>query len=171
MPDTNDFTDAHMRRLLMITFPNQFEGIDADVKLKDKLTTQEELSGMFNILMEALRRILNTESIYQNDRTIQERRERHEKLNNPIGAFLEDANHQDATELDFIAKDDLYLAYQNYCKHHKLPIQKKETFGKLLKRAGCKDGLEGPKETRKRVWYGIKLTNWTNFDHNQTTIV
>jgi P4 family phage/plasmid primase-like protien len=64
IPPTVDHTDAHYRREIIISFPNQFEeGKNADTKLLSRLTTEEELSGIFNILMKGLRRILKNERI------------------------------------------------------------------------------------------------------------
>jgi hypothetical protein len=56
------------------------------------LTTEEELSGIFNILMTALRRILkNNRGVFVNEKTIRERREKYELALNPIGSFIEQA--------------------------------------------------------------------------------
>jgi P4 family phage/plasmid primase-like protien len=72
--DTIDQTTAFYRRLIIISFPNKFEGQNEDPFILDKLTEKEELSGIFNILMHALRNVLNNKGIHLNEKTIEERR-------------------------------------------------------------------------------------------------
>ena len=134
IPDTNDNSDAHYRREIIISFPNQFEGDKSDVNLIDKLTAAEELSGIFNILMPALRRILHTGRIGINQKTIQERRERHELITNPITAFIKNTVDEFSVESDHVTKEDFYRAYKNFCKYHNLPVEQIETFGKIIKK-------------------------------------
>ena len=120
IPMTHDTSDAYFRRYYIISFPNNFEAKD-DPDLIKKLTTDEELSGIFNILMIALRRILkNNRGIFMNEKTIHERREKYELTLNPIGSFIEQAIAEDSTESDKVIKDDLYRAYTRFCKEKRL---------------------------------------------------
>jgi putative DNA primase/helicase len=50
IPDSEDMSDAYNRRVIIISFPNRFEGNKADKRLISKLTTEQEKSGIFNIL-------------------------------------------------------------------------------------------------------------------------
>ena len=74
IPGAEDHSDAYYRRNLVICFPNQFEGTREDKDYLEKLTTQEELSGIFNVLMLALRTLMRRNSIFINEGTIKERR-------------------------------------------------------------------------------------------------
>ncbi len=58
MIQTTDQTNAFYRRLVIISFPNTFEEDKQDPDLINKLTTQSELSGIFNLLMYYLRLII-----------------------------------------------------------------------------------------------------------------
>jgi putative DNA primase/helicase len=59
IPETEDESDAYFRREIILSFPNRFEdGKGADPNLLNKLTTEEELSGIFNVLAIALRTLL-----------------------------------------------------------------------------------------------------------------
>ena len=177
LPPTVDHTDAHYRREIIISFPNQFEeGKNADTKLLSRLTTEEELSGIFNILMKGLRRILKNERIYLNQKTIQERRERHELIIDPITAFMKASIAEDAIETDSVTKDDLHIAYVKYCKFHQLPYESKENFGKILKKPphNLQEGREtkkGKDGKRKTIWEGIELVDWINIDPEQDVLV
>lgn len=177
IPQTLDHTDAHYRREIIISFPYQFEeGKNADTKLLSKLTTEEELSGIFNILMFGLRRILKNDRIYLKQKTISERREKHELMIDPISAFKEAAIAEDSLESDYETKDDLYNAYVKYCKYHHLPYESKENIGKILKKHphNLKEGREtkkGKDGKRNTIWEGIKIVDWINNTDPQQEIL
>jgi putative DNA primase/helicase len=142
LPETCDTSDALFRRYVIISFPNNFEG-KGDPDLLKKLTTDEELSGIFNILMIALRRILKIKGIFVNEKTINERREKYELVLNPIHSFIELAIADDSPESDRIIKDDLHRAYARFCKEKRLAVESKENLGKILKKQfGFQDGRE-----------------------------
>ena len=58
IPQIEDRTDAFFRRLIIINFTQQFFGSKEDINLFDKLTTREELSGLFHVLLNRLPRVL-----------------------------------------------------------------------------------------------------------------
>jgi len=49
IPSAYDESDAFFRRKVILGFPNKFEGNKDDPDLLKKLTTEEELSGIFNV--------------------------------------------------------------------------------------------------------------------------
>ena len=167
IPMTYDTSDAFFRRYCIISFPNNFETKD-DPDLIKKLTTDEELSGIFNILMIALRRILkNNRGVFTNAKTTHERREKYELALNPIGSFIELAIAEGSTELDKVIKDDLYRVYTRFCKEKRLAIESKENFGKILKKQfRFQDGRESS-GLRRTIWKGVKLTGMYNLEDEQ----
>jgi P4 family phage/plasmid primase-like protien len=177
IPLTIDYTDAHYRREIIISFPNQFEeGKNADPNLLSKLTKEEELSGIFNILMKGLRRILKNDRVYLNQKTIQERRERHELILDPLTAFRKAAIAEDSIESDYETKDDLHVAYVKFCKFHHLPYESNENLGKILKKPphNFTEGRESRKDKngkRNTIWTGIKLIDWVNTDPQQGILI
>jgi P4 family phage/plasmid primase-like protien len=75
IPDTEDESDAYFRRDFILSFPNRFEdGRGADPILLKKMTTEEELSGILNVLILALRRLLRNGGVFIREKTIEERR-------------------------------------------------------------------------------------------------
>jgi putative DNA primase/helicase len=158
VPVAYDESDAFFRRNVIITFPNKFEGNSDDPDLIKKLTTEEERSGIFNVLMVALQRLLNQNRIYINEKTIEQRRERHAIAADPVKAFVEDAVAEDSVESDTVVKETLYQAYRQFCKKHNLAILSKESLGKILKQK-YQEGREssGKRGKRETVWKGIKL--------------
>jgi putative DNA primase/helicase len=138
IPDSEDESDAYNRRVIIITFPNRFEGALADKQLVSKLTTESEKSGIFNSLMMALRLIRHNKDIYVNEKTIEEKRLKYLRAHNPVKAFLEEAiDWEKSTEDDsmhYISKSDLHLVYAIYCEIHRLPIDNFDVFCKRVKK-------------------------------------
>jgi P4 family phage/plasmid primase-like protien len=168
-----DDSDARFRREIYLTFPYQFEeGKNADPRLLEKLITEDELSGIFNSIMVALRRIQKNDKIYLNQKSIQERRERHELIKDPIFSFTKVAVVEGPIPSNYVTKEDLYNAYLIFSKFHNLPFKSKEEFGKILKKQpyNLEDGREsknGKNRKRSNIWKGIKLNKWWNVDSKQ----
>lgn len=79
---------------------------------------------------------------------------------------------EDSTESDYVVKDDFYIAYTRFCKFHKLPVEQKETFGKILKQTHNYPDGRGPKgEKRKKIWKGIRLVKWNHNDPLQDILI
>src|SRR5207302_7003645 len=57
VPEVQEDSDAFFRRWIIITFPNKFEGANDDRDMLSKLTTPEELSGIFNWALKGLKRL------------------------------------------------------------------------------------------------------------------
>jgi putative DNA primase/helicase len=157
-------------------------GKKEDRQLLAKLTTEEELSGIFNILMSHLRRILKNNEIHLSETTIEGYRIKYERIVNPtnafiqeLDAFLDEAVDEESTESNMTEKDALYNSYIRFCKKHSLPWDKKETFGKSLKKIGYEEFREGKPskkgEPRKRYWTGIRLAGEYLLDKEQETII
>jgi hypothetical protein len=88
------------------------------------------LSGIFNVLLIALRRLLRNcgsggggAGIFVNEKTIQTRREKYEMAANPIGSFIKNATAEDAVVSDKITKDEFYQAYKRYCEKNKVAVE------------------------------------------------
>lgn len=126
------------------------------------------MSGIFNALMIALRRLLKRNRIFTKEKTIEERRERYTLAANPVEAFLEDAVADDSVESDVVVKELLYQAYLHFCKEHKLAILSKESLGKVLKNR-FQEGRESSRE-RRTLWRGIKLAAKYNIAVSQWTL-
>jgi putative DNA primase/helicase len=162
MPDMQDHTDAHYRREVIISFPNQFiEGENANPNLKHELTTEEELSGIFNALMIPLRRIaMEHVAPYMDAKTIQERKIKHQLTTDPVKAFLESATEPKDYESDYdVTKEELYEGYKKFCAFYKIPWERYDPFCKLVKGKGYKESRETGGD-RKRIWVGIRLKKY-----------
>jgi P4 family phage/plasmid primase-like protien len=173
IPSIDDDSDARFRRERLLSFPYQFEeGKNADPNLLEKLTTEDELSGIFNILMKALRNIQKNNRIYVNQKTIQERREKHELVINTVKSFTENALSISIYGEDYVTKENLYQAYLRFCKFHRLPIESKVKFGKSLKKIypSLEEGRDSSEE-RNTIWKGIMLVKWIDNEIRQEEVM
>jgi phage/plasmid-associated DNA primase len=119
------------------------------------------MSGIFNVLMNVLRRVLD-KGIFLTEKTIQQRRERYDLLLNPVKHFLAEAVAEDSIVTDKISKEDLYQAYSIFCKRKKLIIESKEKFGRLIKAQGyesCRIDVGLGHNKRKHGWSGVRLVD------------
>jgi Poxvirus D5 protein-like len=160
-------TDAHYRREIPLTFPNQFaeqeeKTIDghvlvykADPELLNKIVNdEEEMSGIFNLLMNSLEIIDEHKEIYVKT-TISERRAKAELIKDPVSAFVDKCcvPSSDTHTL----KDEVYQKFVKFCNTNTLQIPSYDSLAKDLgtkKHGFMKDRIrvKGYKE-KQTVWY------------------
>jgi putative DNA primase/helicase len=81
IPESEDKSDAFYRRWMIFHLDKQYLYGKEDVNLFKKLTTPEELSGLLNIALVGLSRLVH-------DRTIDDIRRDYEIHTNDVNAFL-----------------------------------------------------------------------------------
>jgi len=129
VPEAYDDTDAFFRRWIIVVFPNQFINEKADPHILKKLTTPEELSGLLNLVIPALKRLLE-KGQFSYSKTTEEIRADYIRKSSPIGAFVMDCLAVDADA--FIPKQELFNVFAEYCRVRKIPCVTKDTFFKNL---------------------------------------
>ncbi len=155
LPEVHDDSDAFFRRWIFITFPNKFEGDKADKTLLQKLTTTEELSGLFNWAVAGLKRLL-TQWEFTNTKTTDEMRETYQRLASPIKAYVDDRLIISAS--DYILKDELYRKFCEYCSEQNLPIMAKNIFSmRLHEYVRIEDYRISGDKKRVQTWRGIRF--------------
>ncbi|MBA7693119.1 hypothetical protein ES703_101695 [subsurface metagenome] len=156
-PKVDEDTLAFWRRWIFINFPNKFEGRQADKRLLQKLTKKSELSGLLNVALQGVGRLLSQQG-YSYELSPDEIAEWHQKASDPIYAFVEDACEADPEA--WISKDDLYDAFLKYCDEKNIPRIGKESFGRALKNAKNVHVISqrsGPRGRQMHGWKGIQL--------------
>ena len=133
-------------------FANKFTGEDADPKLLEKLTTPEELSGLLNMCLFALTRLLDR-GYFEGDDDWDSLKERWLLGSDSIHAFAEYKLRDNAEAT--IDNDPLYRAYCKYCGENGLTPKHKQTLTKEL--VIWKPNAETSKSGDKRYWRGIEL--------------
>ncbi len=181
IPLTYDDSDAYFRRNILINLPNQFQETltdkektenpsakIADPYLLEKLTTEQELSGIFNVLMDVLGRVLKRGKIHVNDKSIQQRREKYRLARDPVSEFQNAAIEEDSIVDDWVTKDQLYQAYKRFCNSKKLMVLSKEKLGTAMKTEYPESRLGTGK--RETIWKGIRLRPEYTLETPQTTL-
>lgn len=155
LPKVHDQTDAFFRRWIIFTFPNKFYGDKANPRIGEKLTTPEELSGLFNWAHAGLKRLV-ARGQFSHSRSVDEIREAYERLSSPLHAFIMDRIVVSAD--DAITKDEFYDAFMLYCREGKLPTTAKNVVGREISQyvtVKAEHRRVGPR--RKHVWAGIRF--------------
>jgi len=155
IPETSDESDAFFRRWLLINFPNKFEGEEADTLLAKKLTTAEELSGIFNWAIVGSRRLIKRGGFehYETDKV----RVEYRRMSSSLLAFVEDCVEVAGGE-EWVSKEEFYNAYIGYCKAEGLPTKAKSVVGRELpEHVTVQGGKKRTEQGQVRVWKGIKL--------------
>ncbi len=115
LPKTYDETDGFFRRIILIDFPNKFDGPNRDDHLLEKLTTPEELSGFLNLAISGLNRLLKSHK-FTYAKTLDEVRADYNKRATPGMAIKEFVEKAAVVSTDgFISREDLWNAYLGWC--------------------------------------------------------
>ena len=159
IPETTDKTDAFLRRLIIVNFKQQFFGNKEDPNLIDKLTNEEELSGLLYELLRRLPGVLEKGIRQTTDETMSQTYEKYVRGSNPVKYFAETAL---TTGDEIIPKPELYNnSYCWFCKVNKLAPESEQSFNRKLKAEGYQYKLFRMENgSREYCWYGIKLVDW-----------
>lgn len=128
LPKTYDDSNAYFSRWIIINFPNSYIGIDADRNLIDKLSTKEELSGLLNLAIAGLKRLLDKRDF--TDGTVDEMRERYTRMSDSLAAFVMDCVYEDTD--GSIPKQDFFNDYAKYCRDNGYIVKSKDYVYKNL---------------------------------------
>jgi len=130
LPTTSDLSQAFFRRWVIFKFENEFDETKADPYLLEKLTTREELSGIFNWALEGLKRLLKNGCFTNAEKNLNEIMK--EYLTNSESIYSFAMTCLDEKEGAYITKDDLYNEYVNFCNKNSLTSISKVTVGHRL---------------------------------------
>lgn len=128
-PRVRDNTFAFYRRILPIEFPKQFLGSDADPFLENKLLA--ELPGIFAWAIVGLWRLRHRGG-WDHSPAVKAVLNGYRKDNNPLESFLEEVctlkPAYEGASPPRVEKDDLFNAWQNWCKASGHKAGSKERF-------------------------------------------
>jgi len=137
-------------------FPNVFIGDDADPHILDKLTVEEELSGLLNLALAGLKSLLKN-GAFSYSKTTEEIKEDYIRKSSPIAAFVMDCLEVDSDA--FIVKKELYNVFTEYCRRLSLPTVTQDTFFKNLpQHAVVMDHRPTVESKRYYTFKGIRYT-------------
>lgn len=110
-PVITDKTFGFERRIIIVRFNRRFTGKDADKLLSKKLA--EEVSGIFNWMLIGLKRVVETEEIFESER-VRKDRQTFLKMINPMTSFVDEM--AEFNQEFSIEKSYLYRKYSEWCE-------------------------------------------------------
>lgn len=142
LPRTDDISNAFFERWIILDFPYTFLPMDeinltddktnlkeADPEIIDKLTTEEELSGLLNWSLEGLNRLIKNKG-FSNSKTMDNVKNTWFRKSNSFSGFLMDEIEENFDSR--ITKEELRMAYSLYCRKHKLTMVGDKTVKSTL---------------------------------------
>ena len=155
IPEAYDDSSAFFRRWIIMVFPNVFTGDKCNPKILEELMTPEELSGLLNLALQGLKRLLEN-SMFSYSQTIDQIREEYKRKSSPVASFVMDIIIVDSE--NWIEKKELYLIFSEYCRDKKIPVVSQDTFFKSLPRyASVRDFRARLGDRRYRAIKGIRI--------------
>lgn len=153
IPKTNDDTTAFFRRWNILNCPNQFkdENPKTDKNIIKKLTTDEELSGMFNWALEGLDRLLKNGQ-FTGTKSEEETRRQWITSSNPVKGFAE--TYLEVAIGSKIKKDTLFATFLEFCKKERVQTISKRSFSEQL------GAHISPLESEYIIEQGVNIGYW-----------
>jgi len=174
LPRSPDDTYAFYSRWIILEFLNTFDVQKGtgDPNLLDKLTTEEELSGLLNIALAGLARLRSNAWRFSYDKTVEDVEIMYKRNANPVLAFLLDECEERPDS--YIEKNVLLSRFKEYARSHGLRPLSATRFSELLK-----DQTEIPVSTfrpwiehgdRPMCWLGVRFKVRTNEQSRQSIV-
>ena len=176
LPATKDQTPAFFDRWLLIEPPYRF--VDNPLadnekrrnpRLLEQLTTEKELSGILNMALDGLDRLLS-HGTFTVSKASDAVRERWIARTDSLQAFV--SKCVSVKKGCFVSKDAFYLAYQDFCEEHSLNAVEKGDVGKrlptIITTAGFRPQAD---EGRPTAWKDISIAGVEEkcYGHTQAT--
>jgi putative DNA primase/helicase len=120
LPKPSEDTIAYFSRFNIVPFTRLFIGKTDDKDKLEKITTPTELSGLLNLALAGLKRLLQNGD-FTNSKTIEENRELYIRSSDSCKAFAEEQLEESSDPKDFIATETIYQEYVKYCQEKRLP--------------------------------------------------
>jgi P4 family phage/plasmid primase-like protien len=160
IPETEDYTDAFFRRILIINFTQQFFGEKDDPHLINKLCVDEELSGLLFELLSRLPRILREGIKKITIEGMAETYDKYIRSANPVKYFVEKGLEYPVSGCK-VTKLDLYDHYNKFCCDFGLAPESQQSFSRKLKddfHLNVKRGrINGE---LAYCWMDVRIRNW-----------
>jgi putative DNA primase/helicase len=130
LPFVTEHTHAFFRRFTIIPFDVTIEEKDQDRELANKII-DNELSGVFNWVLEGLRRLLENKKITYCE-AVNNQLELYKKQSDTVQLFLDDDHYLKSVD-EYMPLQELYLFYRCYCSESGYKACSKKTFSERLK--------------------------------------
>jgi len=162
LPSSEDTSEGFYRRWMIIDFPNTFpEGRDI---LKD--IPEIEYNNLAKKSCRILKELLNNNQ-FDNQGTIEERRNKYIFSSNPLSFFINKACKKEYST--YMRYGELYIAYRSYLSHHKKRAITYKEFNEIL----TIEGLEVQKTSKKinDEWVNDRFINGIVLKNNWEDLI
>ena len=126
-----------------------------DPDLLEKLTTEEEMSGLLYLAIRAAQRLIRRRRFIKSP-SIEQVAEEYEKKANSVKAWASArciSHDEYETEKEVLEKD-----FEGFCNRKKLPVVNRVHLGREINTLyGVRDAKRGSKNNQSHVWKGIGL--------------
>ena len=130
LPFVTEHTHAFYRRFTIIPFDVTIEEKDQDRELSQKII-DSELSGVFNWVLDGLRRLLANKKITYCE-SVNNQLELYKMQSDTVRLFLDDGHYLKSVD-ECLPLQDIYYSYRCYCSENGYKACSKKTFGERLK--------------------------------------
>ena len=158
IPQTDDETDAFFRRPIIVNFTQQFLAEKDDPHILEKLTTEEEFSGLLHELLGRLPRIIRQGIRPTTNKTMREIYNKYIQSLNPIRFFAEKA--LDVVVGNMIPVQGMYDLYSQFCRAHRMAIMSGGAFSRELGKLGFQKDQRMHNKVRAYYWLNVKVKDW-----------
>ena len=165
LPVNPDRTDGFFRRVDLIEFASQFSGASADDTVKTIHLDSEELSGILNMLLPRMKRIVETGNV-EHRPTLEDMREKYTYLMSPIEQYMKVRME----ECEVLTHDDksgsymkaVYDDHNRWCIKNKFRTPSLRSFNAMLREMGYSTSRDfggdvGGTKSGKQYWTGLRL--------------
>jgi putative DNA primase/helicase len=135
LPTDVEHTHAFFRRFMIIPFEVTIPEEKQDKQLSKKIK-ESELSGVFNWVMDGLKRVLKNKDFTQSDEVEQQRKVFHRESDS-VQMFIGERGYSESM-VSWTLLKELYAKYKSYCDADGYYPVAKRKFSKRLEKAGYK---------------------------------
>lgn len=132
LPKEVEQTNAFFRRFLIIPFDVTIPEEDQDKQLSNKII-KNELSGVFNWVLDGLKRLLNQKNFTQSD-IVDNTLKKYMRESNTVALFIDEK--YTISDDDFLPLTDLYNNYKSFCRDGNYHPVSKRNFSDRLRNLG-----------------------------------
>lgn len=135
LPKDIENTNAFFRRFMIIPFEVTIPEQEQDRQLHSKIINQE-LSGVFNWILNGLNRLINQKKFTHSEKTEQAVKD-YKSESDSVLLFIDSNNYQPSFSADdYRSSKDLYADYKNFCLEDGYRPVSHKTFKKRLESSG-----------------------------------
>jgi len=153
-PSRSSEDDGFWNRWLTVVFPERIPRSEQDSRLTEKLTTDEELSGILNWAIEGYQR-LGKQGHFTNEPKPRDNQRMWEQYGNSVERFI--SRRLSREPAGVVRQDEAYAAYEEFAKGQSMEVATKHKFTSTLKEKDASTKQRRFDGERKRVYTGYTL--------------